>query len=261
MLGLSLDSLSNAVFSVSDEETMRADDSLALLIDKIRNSMKELGGRGGSREEVADAYQKIRDFSLGENPDFEIRLDHITDSDGWGDGRYSGKCIDGVFAFLVYYKRKQVLTMAFSVMGGKKLLVGQVQTATRSKGWDLSLLPPNRLEFAINCFMNCFPGYTLYLVDGKDLVNRILNSYRESLKAARLRRKKCAHALKRETADSEAIRQRILKEGEHCKSLRKKIVGLMKQRSRLITFYSSVGRYTLGPSCSLNKLRHHRIIA
>ncbi len=205
------------------------------VVRKITSSMWRWGVGKGTWNEVVEAYNRIRHFSFG-HPDFEIRLDHTTYFNQYGRGKYSRVYFDGVFAYLVYYKRKHVMTIGFSIQEKKRLLIQQVQTVAREGNRWLYRLPSNRLEFVIDLFKKNFPGYRLWVIDGDSLVEKTLADYRQGLQLA----------------------ERIGRV-EEILALKSNLEHLQADKPRLAAFYSNVGRFSLGSSRKINGLLHYEI--
>lgn len=205
------------------------------VVRKIQSSMWRWGVGKGTWNEVVEAYDNLRHFSFGAR-DFEVRLDHTTSYNEYGRGKYSRVYLDGVFAYLVYYKRKHVMTVGFSVQENRNLLVQQVQSANRSGNRWLYRLPQNRLEFVIELFKQNFPKYQLWLIDGSSLVEKTLADYRSSLQSAQRSQR---------TEAELALKEKI----EHLKA----------DKARLVAFYANVGQFRLGSSKKVRGLIHHRV--
>src|SRR5581483_4269851 len=125
--------------------------------------------------EVVDAYNALRSFSVMPEKGFELLLDHSTYYNEYGWSHYNRLYLDGVFGYLLLYKGEHVLTIGFSIMGGKRLLIQQVQAPARKGNRALYRLPHNRVEFVIELFERHFEGYELSLVTGESLVEKTLS--------------------------------------------------------------------------------------
>lgn len=230
------------------------------IIRKISSSMWRWGCGTGTWNEVVDTYENIRNFIFSDNPDFEVRPDHTTHYHQFGYSKFSRTFIDGVFAFLVYYKKKHVMTIGFSIMEGKKLLIQQIQLAKRSGNRFLYRLPNNRLEFVIDLFQKNFHGYDLYVVDGDDLSQKTTGDYQVALTFAKERCARNRAALKESMGKlGEGVSRYYLQRAEEDRrEFEEKISHLQSDRARLVLFYKNAGRFTLGPeSCKVNNLVHH----
>ncbi|MBI4118506.1 MAG: hypothetical protein HY455_03160 [Parcubacteria group bacterium] len=207
------------------------------VVRKIKSSMWRWGCGTGTWNGVVDVYNGIRAFSLG-LPDFEIRLDYTTYFNEFGRGKYSRVYLDGVFAFLVYYKRRHVMTISFSIMEKRQLLIQQVQLINRTGNRWLYRFPRNRLEFVIGLFKKYFSGFGLWVIDGKSLVKKTLADYRRGLRSA------------------ERVR-----EPEECRGIKEKIAHLEGDKRRLASFYRNVGGYAFafGASRKINGIMHRKI--
>ncbi len=206
------------------------------VVRKIESSMWRWGFGKGCWNEVVEAYNRLRQFSFG-HPDFEIRLDYTTFFNQYGRGKFSRVYFDGVFAYLVYYKREHVMTIGFSIQDKKRILIQQVQTTARNGNRWLYRLPSNRLEFVISLFRKNFPRYALWVIDGDSLVHKTLTDYTEALnRADRVENSEDSHALKA------------------------KIRHLEADRPRLSAFYTNTGQFGISSSKRINGLVHHKII-
>lgn len=205
------------------------------VIRKIENSMWRWGVGKGTWNEVAEAYDRIRTFSFDQT-DFEVRLDYTTYFNPYGCGKCSRTYLDGVFAYLVYYKCTHVMTISFSIQEKKHLLIQQVQTTARSGNRWLYQLPANRLEYVIGLFEKYFPGYRLWVIDGNSLVEKTLADYQRGCEQM----------------------QRVKDEDGYL-AFRSKVAHLEADKPRLAAFYRNTGRYVSGPSRKVNGLIHHRV--
>jgi hypothetical protein len=150
------------------------------IVHKIQNSMWRWGCGSGVWNEVVDAYNAIRSFTIPVEG-FEVRLDFTTYYNERGRSRESRTYLDGVFGFLVYYKGEHVMTLGFSIMAGRRVLVQQVQLTKRKGNRFLFRLPENRVEFFLQCFAKAFPLHTLCIADGGDIASINIASYKNSL--------------------------------------------------------------------------------
>jgi hypothetical protein len=234
------------------------------VIEKIWSSMHQWGRNAeGAWNEIVDTYECIRHFNFGNHEDFEIRLDHTTGHNRNGLSKHTRTCLDGVFAFLVYYKSKHAMTIGFSFMKGKIILLQQVQVV-RGKTSFLSNIPDNRIEFAIKLFKENFPEHQLYLVDGKNLIENILAEYRNGLSeiietrnryresASKSTKRKDVKFFKEQAEEYELAR--ILQEA--------KISHLENDANRLESLYSDAGKYALNRSVHIREhnLSHYAVI-
>lgn len=206
------------------------------VVKKIRNSMWRWGVGTGDWNEIVEAYDRIRNFSFSD--EFHVRLDHATYHNECGWSKYARVFIDGAFAYLIYHRGVHVMTIGFSVMEHRRILIQQVQSARKTGNRYLYRLPKNRLEYVIECFEKSFPGYRLYLIDGRRLVDKTRKQYEEGLERAR------------EWADDAKIDE-----------FTSKIAHLDADRERLIAFYADAGRFSFHrPSIKVNNLLHRRVL-
>ncbi len=232
------------------------------LIRKIISSMWRWGYGKGTWNEVVDMYECIRTFTFIDNPDFEIRIDHSTYHNEFGYSKYSRTFLDGVFAFLVYYKKKHVLTIGFSIMEGKRLLIQQIQLKECMGNRWLYKIPQNRTEFVISLFKKNFPGYKLFIIDGNCLIQKILIDYRNALEST----KETLERYQNEIIDpknnyKEKTLQYLKRSQEECTLLQDKLTHLECDRERIVSFYANTGQFALGPRIQkINKLIHRPVL-
>jgi hypothetical protein len=212
------------------------------IVRKITSSMWRWGTSRSTWNQIVDAYDNIRRFTLVDDPHFTVRLHYTTGSNAYSYSKFERRVyLDGVFAFFIYYKNTHVLTIGFSVLEGRRLLIQQVQSAQRSGNRYLFKLPPNRLEFAIDVFLKNFPGYKLYVVDGNLLAEKNLAGYRKSLAGSR---KFC-----QESKGSSLFSVEYLRSVEEaCEQTEKGIEHLEADKYRLAAFYQNAGRHQLDTS-------------
>jgi hypothetical protein len=223
-------------------EKLFADNLEFALVSKIQNCMWRWGSGSGVWNEVVDAYSGIRSFSIPASG-FEVRLDFTTYHNERGYSRESGVFLDGVFGFLVYYEGEHVMTLGFSIMHGRRVLVQQVQLTRRKGNRFLFKLPSNRVEFFLQCFAAAFPRHTLCMADGGDVGLVSLESYKRGL----------GHVLRRLSEESSA---RNLREKEELES---KIEHLAADLPRLRSLYAGTGKFTHVGEFKVNNVRHYRL--
>jgi hypothetical protein len=225
------------------------------IVHKITNSMWRWGMGRGTWNEVVDAYDNIRNFHFHDDPNFEIRLDYTTGYNEYGYAKFSRTYIDGTFAFLVYYKGTHVMTIGFSILEGRRILIQQVQSTKRSGNRYLFKLPSNRLEFVLELFQKNFSGYKLWVIDGHSLVEKSLRDYRGALEREE-------EFLRTHNEDSFWTKKFLEEKKEDCEQLRRRIAHLEADRERLAAFYKNTGQYQLKlEPKEINRLRHYPIAA
>lgn len=224
------------------------------IVHKIANSMWRWGFNRGAWNEIVDAYAGIRDFTL-DMPDFEVRLDYTTGHNECGYSEHSRTFLDGVFAFLIYYRGEHVMTVGFSLAGNRRILVQQIQLVKRRGNRFLFRMPTNRVEFFLDRFGAAFPSFTLYLVDGSDVANKSLQSYRNGLANSQERLAKLKGRAELSEWDADDLKRHT----EAARHFREKIAHLTGDLDRLAALYGATGRYTLGAPLKLNGLTHYRV--
>lgn len=226
------------------------------VVRKIMSSMWRWGAGRGTWNEVVDVWYSIRQFTLGLDSDFQIRLDYTTGYNPFGYSKFSRIYTDGVFAFLVYYKRKHVMTIGFSVIEGRRILIQQVQLKQQSGNRWLYKFPKNRMEFAISLFVKYFPDFTLCVIDGESLAKKIISDYERGLQRVLERvRRKCRYA-KSELARCGAD---IKEDEKEIEQFKKRISHLKNDLPRIVEFYKNCGIYVLGKSVVINHITHHQL--
>lgn len=232
------------------------------IINKIKSSMWRWGSDTGTWNDMVDTYECIRNFTFVDNDAFEIRLDHSTYHNEFGYSKYSRTYLDGALAFLVYYKQEHVLTIGFSIVNGKKILLQQIQTKKSSGNRWLYKLPRNRTEFVISLFRKNFPGYELFVIDGNDLVGKTLSGYKKENNRLREDIEYYQIKLSEEGAEAERahIANLIQKHEGYLHESTSTITHLVADQQRIASIYKNAGRFAIGQEgISLNKLKHHPV--
>lgn len=226
------------------------------VIRKIISSMWRWGAGIGTWNEVVDVWNGIRHFSLGLGTDFEIRLDYTTGYNEFGYSKYSRTYLDGVFAFLVYYKRKYVMTISFSCAEGRKILIQQVQLKERSGNRWLYKLPNNRMEFVIDLFVEYFSNFTFCVIDGESLAKKTILNYESGLLRVEERLRRHQQWTRRQQVLYGVDTQ---KDKNEIEVYRTGIDHLKADLPRLAEFYKNCGRYVLGQSVIINRITHYQL--
>ena len=209
------------------------------VVEKIRSSMWRWGCGRNAWNEVADAYNGIRNFSLGLGPEFEIRLDYTTGNNPFGYSEHTHLFLDGVFGFLVYFRGTHVLTIGFSVMAGRILLLQQVQLKNARGNRFLYRFPTPHLPYIITRMKAAFARHALHLIDGQDLVKKTEGDY--------------ARALGWEENNSPC-------DQAHCTALRAAIAHLRADRHRIEQFYQNIAPFTFtGKGNCTNHVLHREV--
>lgn len=232
------------------------------LVRKIVSSMWRWGIGEGAWNEIVDAYDAIRRFSLPNLVGFEARLDHTRAFNPRGWSKHGEIFLDGVFAFLLHYKGEHVFTIGFSVMAGRRILLQQVQSAKRTGNRALYRLPQNRIEWAISLFKRCFPDYAISVIDGAALGQRFIDECSISFSEAAERLERYAErerTLKSEESAS-FLKSSVERSRKEWESLRIKIAHLKHDLPRLTSFYANAGQFVLDPAARIvNGLAHHDV--
>ncbi len=234
-----------------------------VIVHKIASSMFRWGSGKGSWNDVVDAYSKIKVFSFPQHKDFEIRIDLTTGNNERGFSRYTRTFLDGVFAILVYYKREHVMTIGFSFMNGRKILIQQIQLRKQSGNRWLYKLPSNRTEFVIELFKRNFQGYTLFMVDGKTIAQYTLAMYQSGFDRNKRSIEEYEKLLERKLIpkDSEdSYKRHYERDKEDLEYFRQKIEHLHADTERLAELYRNTGKFMLGKPIQLHALTHYKVV-
>ena len=224
------------------------------LIRKLKSSMWRWGAGTAKWNDIVDLYNGLRTIDLGLPPEFEVRLDFSRYNKSGGRSKYSNTYLDGVFALLVYHEKRHVLTIGFSVMANRRILIQQVQLVQPKGNRWLYQLPRPRVELVIDAFARAFPNFDLYMVDGESLAKRSLENYEYS----------CSR-LTRFIASCEASKAELYSESyvesqrQLLASVKTKIAHLEADTPRLVDFYANCGRHRLGRKLQVNGLFHRKL--
>lgn len=146
------------------------------------------------------------------------------------------------------------MTIGFSVMENYRLLIQQVQLKNVKGNRFLYRLPKHYVELVIDQFLRAFPSFTLYMVDGKSLAEKILADYESSMTSVKERLDRDY----RQTLDTFAMQtQRSMI--AHIESMAVKIKHLQAETSRLQKLYANCGQYKLAEKLTVNKIVYRRL--
>ena len=205
---------------------------------------------------LVEVWNAVRSFDLGLGGDFEVRLDYTTGYNAYGYSKFSRTYLDGVFAYLVYYKGKHVMTIGFSPTEGKRVFIQQVQLKQQNGNRWLYKFPANRLEFVIGLFAKHFPGFALYVIDGESLADNTLSDYQRALGDAQ---ESLERAKERREDDADLFAVVVQMYEDEVGTLLQRIAHLKSDAPRLARFYASCGRYVLSRPTTVNRLIHYEV--
>ena len=209
------------------------------VVEKIRSSMWRWGAGRNVWNEVVDAHNGIRTFTLDLGPEFDVHLDYTTGNNPFGYSEHERLFLDGVFGFLIHYRGRHVMTIGFSIMARRVLLLQQVQLKEARGNRFLYQLPTPYLPYVITRMKAAFPRHTINVIDGQDLVNKTTQDYTRAL----------------QWADSNGSDDRA-----HSTALRAALEHLHKDRNRIEQFYQNISPFTFtGKSNYTNHLTHHEV--
>jgi hypothetical protein len=121
------------------------------------------------------------------------------------------------------------MTIGFSITKGRGILIQQVQTVKRTGNRFLYKLPKNRIEFTIDLFKRNFPRYSIFVVRGKSLTQKIIDGYQVQLD-------RIYEYSKEKDKNQLAKDERVIE-------YKRKISHLKDDEARLVSFYNDVGSY------------------
>ena len=221
------------------------------VVHKIKSSMWRWGLNDAPWNEIVDAYNGIRNFDMG-IAGFETRLDTTSSYCEKGWSVHAKIYLDGVFGLLVHWKGRHVLTIGFSIVSDRRLLLQQIQsTSPTGNRWRFKL-PGNLTEFVVDRLAASFPQYTIHIADGADYAQRSLKEYQHGL--SRYSSDMIENAAKTNPAEAE----RLKKEMSYYED---KIAHLKNDMTRIARIYADAGRYTRGNEFTANGMRHYALAA
>lgn len=230
------------------------------LVERISSSMRRWGWGDPDWNAVADAWRGLKAFDLGV-PGFEVEIDHVHTSAPRGWSIHSATYLDGALAFLVRWRDRHVMTIGFSFASGRRLLVQQIQTKSRTGNRWMFRFPRNRVEHVLDRFAAAFPDWDLHLVDGASLAAGTLSAYRRAIAKSR-----AACAMHRDTMRHSgceemrsAARKWRLEEIAERRDVRQRIAHLAVDAPRIETLYAGSGRWVRGAEFSSNGTLHHAV--
>jgi hypothetical protein len=215
----------------------------------------------GTWNEIVDAYNALRTFTLNLGPDFDVVLDYTTYHNERGYSKHSRTFLDGAFGYLVTYKGKHVMTIGFSILAGKKVLIQQVQLKEPQGNRWLYKLGMHRTDFALEAMKRCFNGYQIYLVEGKSAYRRLYREgvlyYKRVVEQLSRYRNQLAHANRE--VDRVCYSQAMVGVKEECATIESHLETLRRRRVAIVHCYTgSVGRNE-NMRIESNGLLHHLV--
>lgn len=233
----------------NDVETLFQNSPVHKLIAKIQNSIWRTSYRRAGWNEIVDAWNGLKAFSIGIDS-LSVTIDHTRGCNPSGYGEYIYTYLDGCLAFHIHHQSQRVMTIGFSLASGRRLLLEQVQLASPTGNRWLYKLPCGRLEFVISRLRHAFPKHRFYLVSGQDIATRSLNNYKTSLNDIDTQ-------LQTRTTITDDHRQRLLARQE---DLIRRISHLESDMPRISDFYADTGSYTLHTSKTIAAMTHRAIL-
>lgn len=212
------------------------------LVRKIKSSLWRWSYFDGDWNQVVSAYNAIRNFSLELSDDFELRLDFTTGYNERGYSKFSRTFFDGVFGFLLYYKGKHVMTIGFSILKDRQVVITQFQT-TEQRGnrflYKLPTKPEDFLDYVVTQFKVAFVDYRVGVADGSSLVRRVLEDYFRSRRSNQRMLDDALryHKRERDKKMRKAIRKSTLRHTETLKKIDACIAHIVKDAPRLRAQY------------------------
>lgn len=249
---------SNIIMMDDSVEKFFETDPDAHLLYKIRSSMWRWGYGGKLWNDIIRAQRGVRSFDLGLSEDFTVTLDYTNSVNPRGPAKYSNTFLDGVFAYLVHYRGEHVMTLGFSIMAGRRVLIQQVQLVKPKGNRFLFKFPTKRMEFVIDRFRAAFPDHKIFVVDGGGVLRVSLDSYKRGLKRAQEGLEKGLGDIVKGIDSFEA---RLIDDyRDDMDKYREKISHLSADLPRLRSFYRDIGRYRARDELVVNELKHYRVM-
>ena len=238
-------------FCLDTERALNLDPRHALL-GKIISSYWRYSLTTPSWSEIADAYTGIASFDLGlEN--FEARLDHTHERDMKGPGFHECVYLDGALAFHIHHASKRVMTISFSFAKGRRILIQQIQLASKRGNRWLFRFPPHRLEFFLERFAAAFPQHSIHVTHEDDLCEAISSLYQKILETREKHVQFYETSPHKSEDDIAAARGKVVEQ-------KAKIVAFNTDKPRLKAFYANTGRFQAIDTCEFRSIRYRRVI-
>lgn len=232
-----------------------------LLVHKLRSSAWRWGFSRLDWNDTVASYNGLRSFSMGVDG-LEATLDHTRWHHYHGHAEHSGTYLDGAFAYLVHYKGEHVMTIGFSIVGDRRLLLQQVQLKNAKGNRWLFKMAANRVEHVIDRLLAAFPGFTLFIADGADIGKDSLDSYKRSAaKAKEMVKRYRTRLAANDNADTTDLKRYIKEAREEASRFTAKAKALKADLPRLQALYANSGRHAQGDAWERNGIRHYRIAA
>jgi hypothetical protein len=147
---------------------------------KIRSSFATWG-RGLDAEDWNDfvrAYDAIRYFTFQEE-DFSVTLDWARGYHALGWSESSHVFLDGAFALLLHYKQEHVMTIGFSPISGRRILIHQIQLVKKKGNRFLYTLEKPYMSWVLEKVRHGFPTMEVSLIGSESVVRSVAMQYRE----------------------------------------------------------------------------------
>ncbi len=219
------------------------------IVDKIKSSMWRWGCRRAPWNEIVDAYNGIRNFDLGiDRLKTTLSYTEYVNAKGWSC--HNATFLDGVFAFFIHYKGKHVLTIGFTIVAGRRILLQQIQAKSATGNRWMFKMPKNKTEFIVERITAAFPRHKILIADGANYADRSLKEYEDSLERHKGR---LANKMKFDGFSN------LSDLHEQIEALAAKIAHLKSDKARISNIYTNVGRFVLGQEFSANNMKHYEI--
>lgn len=245
----------------AEVETHLAEDAATRLLHKIESSAWKWGLTQLGWNEALDALDGIRGFDLGVEG-LSVTLDHTphTAPSGWSE--HSQTYLDGVFALLVHHRGQHVMTIGFSITGGHRLLLQQIQLKRpRGNRWLFSL-PANRVEFVVDRLRAAFPRHRILVADAADVGRLSLGMYGRTHADAAATVELCERRLADGVGDVAVLEAEIASQTARRDDFAGRIERLRADMPRLSALYADAGRHArTGRTLRLHQVTHHLLAA
>jgi len=100
-------------------------------------------------------------------------------SDLVSEAKYDRVYLDGKLGYIITYRGKPALTIGFCISNDKNLLITQIQLMKKRGNRWLYRLPYGYFDYVLLKLQETFPDFTLWLVEGLSLADKVKKAYGE----------------------------------------------------------------------------------
>lgn len=224
-----------------------------MIFMRIFSSFKLMEFQKAKWNDLVSFYDGLTRFTV-EVPNFTVYLDFLMHWNPWGHSRYSDIFLDGVFAYNVHYKGEHVMTISFTPISNRRILIRQIQMTKPKGNRFLYKLPMNLTEFIIERFMLAFPDHQLLIADARDLAKQSLERYQSSWNRYQMLLDTYEHP----SADDDEVAVETYR-GYQLRT-EEKMTALQNDIPRLLTVYGNTGKFLTENSIRIRDLKHYPLL-